>query len=162
SNTNNIFDEVVADEVFEKIEEIYKREEKHPSENYSNLANLTVTSIEDSAKAANLQGHLTSGDFFLTDSFPTASFEITSVDTMSGDFNSKVSGNLTIKGISKNITFNANTNITEDMVSVSSETFEVNRLDWDLNYKAEGFAGVIANESIHNDIAFTINVSVNK
>ena len=54
SNTNDIFDEVVADEVFEKIEEIYKKEEKHPSENYSNLANLTVKVANECNKKTNI------------------------------------------------------------------------------------------------------------
>lgn len=126
------------------------------------IASLTVTSIEDSAKAQNLTDHLTSGDFFQTDSFPTATFEITDVDTASGDFNTKISGNLTIKGVSKNITFKANSDISEENLTLNSETFEVDRLDWGLNYKAEGLTGVIANESIHNDIAFTIHVNLTK
>lgn len=127
------------------------------------IAGLTVTNFgEDTAQNEKLRGHLTSGDFFLTDSFPTATFEITSVDTMSGDFNAKVSGNLTIKGISKNITFNAKVEIAEDAVSVSSETFEVNREDWGLTYNAEGTAGVPVDYLIANEIAFTIHANVTK
>ena len=50
------------------------------------LTALTVENFgEDTAQNEKLRGHLTSGDFFLTDSFPTATFEITSVDTTSGD-----------------------------------------------------------------------------
>ena len=127
------------------------------------IAGLTVTNFgEDTAQNEKLRGHLASGDFFLTDSFPTAEFEITSVDTMSGDFNSKVSGNLTIKGISKNITFNANVEIAENAVTVSSETFEVNREDWGLTYNAEGTAGVPVDYLISNEIAFTIHANVTK
>ncbi|MEN9001450.1 MAG: YceI family protein [Flavobacteriales bacterium] len=127
------------------------------------LAALKVTNFgDDTAQNEKLRGHLTSGDFFLTDSFPTATFEITSVDTMSGDFNSKVSGNLTIKGIAKNISFNANVNITEDAVSLSSESFEVNREDWGLTYNAEGTAGVPVDYLISNEIEFTIHANVTK
>lgn len=127
------------------------------------IAGLTVTNFgEDTAQNEKLRGHLASGDFFLTDSFPTAEFEITSVDTMSGDFNSKVSGNLTIKGISKNITFNANVEIAENAVTVTSETFEVNREDWGLTYNAEGTAGVPVDYLISNEIAFTIHANVTK
>jgi polyisoprenoid-binding protein YceI len=127
------------------------------------LANLTVTNFgEDTVQNEKLRGHLTSGDFFLTDSFPTATFEITSVDTMSGDFNSKISGNLTIKGISKNISFNANVEITEAAVSMTSESFEVNREDWGLTYNAEGTVGVAADYLISKEIEFTIHSSVTK
>ncbi len=127
------------------------------------IAGLTVTNFgEDTAQNEKLRGHLTSGDFFLTDSFPTATFEITSVDTMSGDFNTKISGNLTIKGISKNITFNSNVEIAENAVTISSETFEVNREDWGLTYNAEGTAGVPVDYLISNEIAFTIHANVTK
>lgn len=42
SNTNKFFDEHVAEEVFEKVEEIYKKNDKHPTQDYNNLLNLTV------------------------------------------------------------------------------------------------------------------------
>ncbi|MDP4764111.1 MAG: YceI family protein [Salibacteraceae bacterium] len=42
--------------------------------------------------AADLVGHLTTGDFFLVEEFPTASFEVTSMD------GNTVKGNLTVKG----------------------------------------------------------------
>ncbi len=127
------------------------------------LAGLTVTNFgDDTAQNEKLRGHLTSGDFFLTDSFPTATFEITSLDTMSGEFNSTISGNLTIKGISKNITFNGNVEITENAVTISSETFEINRQDWGLTYNTEGAEGVIADYAIMNEIAFTIHANMTK
>lgn len=127
------------------------------------LTSLTVENFgEDTAQNEKLRGHLTSGDFFLTDTFPTATFEITSVDSTAGDYNSSISGNLTIKGISKNITFNANVEVTEENVSISSETFEVNREDWGLTYHNEGTAGVPVDYLIANEIAFTIHASLAK
>lgn len=126
-----------------------------------NVAKLTVTNFgEDSARNETLRGHLTSGDFFLTDSFPTATFEITSVDTMSGDFNSKISGNLTIKGISKNITFKGNVEINENAVALTSETFEVNREDWGLTFHNE--ESQAADYMIADEIAFTIHANMTK
>ncbi len=127
------------------------------------IAGLTVTNFgDDTAQNEKLRGHLVNEDFFLTDSFPTATFEITSVDTMSGDFNSKISGNLTIKGVSKNISFNAKTEITEEAVSIASAPFEINRADWGLTYNTEGAEGVIADYAIMNEIEFTIHANVTK
>ncbi len=127
------------------------------------LANLTVSNFgEDTAQNEKLRGHLVSGDFFLTDSFPTATFEITSVDTTSGDYNAKVSGNLTIKGATKNITFMAKVNVTEDALSLSSESFEVDRSDWGLTYHAEGSEGVPTDYLISDEIEFTIHANVTK
>ncbi|MDB4088540.1 YceI family protein [Flavobacteriales bacterium] len=127
------------------------------------LTALTVENFgDDTAQNDKLRGHLTSGDFFLTDSFPTATFEITGVDTTSGDFNSVVTGNLTIKGVSKSISFKSNVEIAEDAISISSETFEVNREDWGLSYHNEGTVGVPADYLIANEIAFTIHSNLTK
>jgi polyisoprenoid-binding protein YceI len=127
------------------------------------LTALTVENFgDDTAQNEKLKGHLTSGDFFLTDSFPTAIFEITGVDTTSGDFNSVLTGNLTIKGVSKSISFKSNVEITKDAVSIASETFEVNREDWGLTYHNEGTVGVPADYLIANEIAFTIHANMTK
>ena len=127
------------------------------------LAGLQVTGFgDDTASNEKLRVHLTNKDFFLTDSFPTATFEITSVDTMSGDFNTKISGNLTIKGITKNITFNAMTEITKEAVSISSESFEIDRSNWELTYNTEGAEGVIADYAIMNEISFTLHAILTK
>jgi polyisoprenoid-binding protein YceI len=127
------------------------------------LTALTVENFgDDTAQNEKLKGHLTSGDFFLTDSFPTATFEITGVDTTSGDFNSVLTGNLTIKGLSKSISFKSNVDITVDAISIASETFEVNREDWGLTYHNEGTVGVPADYLIANEIAFTIHANMTK
>lgn len=127
------------------------------------IAGLQVTGFGDNAEQnEKLRGHLVNEDFFLTESFPTATFVITGVDTMSGDFNSKISGNLTIKDVTKNISFNANTQVTEDVVSISSEPFEVDRSDWGLTYNAEGTEGIVADYVIMNEIEFTVHTSVSK
>ena len=56
----------------------------------------------DNEYNAKLVGHLKSADFFDVEKFPTAKFEITSVDEENEKVN--VSGNLTIKETTKNIT----------------------------------------------------------
>ena len=52
-------------------------------------------SDEEGHTKADLVGHLSSGDFFMVDSFPTASFEVVSHNIE----NNSVTGNLTIRGI---------------------------------------------------------------
>lgn len=127
------------------------------------ITSLTVENFgDDTASSNDLSGHLKTGHFFLTDSFPTATFEITSVDTTSGDFNSTVNGNLTIKGVTKSISFNANVAATDDMLSINSEDFEVDRRDWNLTYNEAGTPGVADKYIIHDNIGFTINVNLSK
>ncbi len=129
------------------------------------MKSITVTNFtgDETPKNAKLQGHLMSPDFFLTDSFPTSTFEITSsMDTMIGESNTMISGNLTMKGVSKNISFPAKVEISETGVSIATQTFEIDRTDWGLSYGAAGMEGVLADQVIDNEIAFTIHANVTK
>lgn len=95
--------------------------------------------------SADLDGHLKTADFFDMDTYPTAKFEITKVtefdpandeSVLEGATNI-VSGNLTIKDITVNVTFPAKISITDNEVSVLSK-FTINRQDWGLTYGTEG------------------------
>lgn len=127
------------------------------------LASLTVESFpEGSEQIAKLEGHLKSPDFFNIEQHPTSKFELTQLEKTTGSFNSKITGNLTISGITKSISFNANVNVTENEVSIKSEDFSIDRADWNLTYNAEGTEGVPVDYLISDDIGFTINVSATK
>jgi polyisoprenoid-binding protein YceI len=126
------------------------------------LGSLTVESIEEKEQSDKLAGHLKSGDFFNIEKFPTAKFELTSIDEVEGDFNAKVTGNLTISGVSKSITFNTNITESESEISIKSEDFVVDRKDWGLTYHAEGSEGVPTDYLIADDIGFTIDVTLTK
>lgn len=127
------------------------------------LNSLTVESFPaGSEQIAKLSGHLKSPDFFNIAKFPTATFELTNLKTGSGAFNSIVTGNLTILDKTKNITFNANVNVSDNQVKIQSEDFAVNRTDWGLTYNTEGTAGVPKDYLIANDIGFKIDVTVGK
>ncbi|MGB0805896.1 MAG: YceI family protein [Salibacteraceae bacterium] len=126
------------------------------------MNNFTVENFEDQESIDKLSGHLKSDDFFKVATYPTSTFEMTSVEAATGDYNSKITGNLTILGETKSISFNANVNVSDASVSVKSEDFVVNRTDWGLTYNVEGTEGVPADYLISNDIGFTIDVTVNK
>jgi len=126
------------------------------------LASLTVDNFEDAKQKGQLEVHLKSPDFFNIEKHPTAKFELTNVEKMTGDYNSKITGNLTILEVSKSITFNANIAVLDNSVAINSEDFSVNRQDWGLSYHTEGDAGVPADYLIANKVGFTINVAVTK
>ena len=126
------------------------------------LASLTVDNFDDAESKGKLEGHLKSLDFFNIEKHPTAKFELTHVDKTIGDYNSKITGNLTILEVSKSITFNANIAVLDNSVAINSEDFSVNRQDWGLSYHTEGDAGVPTDYLIANKVGFTINVAVTK
>jgi polyisoprenoid-binding protein YceI len=78
-----------------------------------------------------LTGHLKSPDFFGVAQHPAATFETTSVKQ--NTTNSTVTGNLTLHGITKQITFPANINVSDDSVDVTAD-FVLNRFDFEMKY----------------------------
>ncbi len=88
-----------------------------------------------------LEGHLKSADFFDTEKYPTARFEITNVtdgviaseDLIMKDATHTVTGNLTMKDVTKSITFPAKVNIAEGTVTADAN-FNIDRTNWGLVY----------------------------
>lgn len=97
--------------------------------------------------AADLDGHLKNEDFFEVETYPTAKFEITEVKAFDAATETSVlegatnivSGNLTIKDKTVNVTFPAVVEITENQVNLVSK-FTIHRQDWGLSYGTEGDA----------------------
>jgi polyisoprenoid-binding protein YceI len=81
-----------------------------------------------------LAGHLKTPDFFDVEKFPKATFESTGVKP--GGENGAthtVSGNLTLHGVTKSITFPAKIHVNGDSVDIDSE-FAINRKDFGIVY----------------------------
>jgi polyisoprenoid-binding protein YceI len=79
-----------------------------------------------------LTGHLMSPDFFDVEAHPTSTFETTSI-SYEADGISIVTGNLSLHGITKSISFPATINVTATEVTVKAN-FHINRLDFDMKY----------------------------
>jgi len=110
----------------------------------------TLTSVDlkdDSEQLGKLVGHLMSGDFFEVEKYPTASYEITKVaENTSGDYNTLLDGNLTIKGITKPMQFNANVSVKEGEVSIATEPKDIKREDFGVKFQMPVANGVIKDE----------------
>lgn len=103
-----------------------------------------------------LTGHLKSPDFFDTKTHPKATFVSTEIKK-GGDKGAThtVSGNLTIKGITKTVTFPATIALTGDTANVDAE-FAINRRDFSLNY-----AGM-PNDLIRDDVVIKLTIRAKK
>ncbi|MBS2014497.1 MAG: YceI family protein [Deltaproteobacteria bacterium] len=115
---------------------------------------IDATSI--SSDQEKLTGHLKSPDFFDVAKHPKATFSSTKIDK--GGANGAthtVTGNLTIKGISKSITFPATLKVDGAQASVDAE-FAINRRDFSLNY-----AGM-PNDLIRDDVVIKLTIRATK
>lgn len=89
-----------------------------------------------------LKGHLLGADFFDVEKFPTAQFEITSVEPYQNEkgdsslvegANSRINGNFTLKGVAKNVSFPARLD-TDGKTFSAKANFNIDRTLWGLNY----------------------------
>ena len=109
------------------------------------LENVDLKS--DAEQKSKLEGHLKSGDFFEVEKFPTASYEITNVTPLSeGDYNTLLDGNLSIKGITKPVKFNANVAVSQGEVSIATEPTDIMREDFGVKFQVPVQNGLIKNE----------------
>ena len=84
-----------------------------------------------------LEGHLKSEDFFDVANHPEATFEITSVKEGTETGVVVVSGNLTIRGVTKNITFDAHVEEASENAVKATADFNIAREDWGVNYAGQ-------------------------
>lgn len=116
---------------------------------------------KDEESNKKLVGHLSSPDFFDVAKFPTAKIEITKVDALNDDTkpnaNFSVTGNLTIKDITKSITFPAEIKIENGILTVKSD-FDIDRTDWNIKYGSGKFFENLGDKVINDK--FNLNLSI--
>jgi|SRR5690606_29306482 len=105
--------------------------------------------------APRLNGHLKNEDFFDVEKFPTATFVISKV-TKSGNA-VDVSGKLTIRGITKDISFPATVNVTDEGLKANA-TIKVNRLDFDIKYRSASIFADLGNRAIEDHFTLQVNL----
>ncbi len=117
------------------------------------MSSITVTDIEGDSKAK-LEGHLKDDDFFGVNNFPTASYVITSVSIV-GANNVELTGDLTIKGITKSYTFGMT------MVDGGAQVNAViDRTDFDIRYGSASFFDSLGDRAIYDDFELNINLAM--
>jgi len=101
------------------------------------------------ADDARLTGHLKGPDFFGVAQNPTATFSTTAFEQKGT--NTIVTGDLTMHGVTKSISFPAKIAIGDDGVKVTA-VFVINRHDFDIKYPG------MANDLIRKEVVLRLNV----
>lgn len=124
-----------------------------------NIASLKVLDIPiEKAGNAKLKKHLLSPDFFDQAKFPNATFEISSINKNTSDSGS-ISGNLTLKGITKNIDILAKITNSNSEILFETGKFYINRNDWNMSYGTEKSLG---DEMIRPEVGIKIKIVAKK
>lgn len=108
---------------------------------------------------AKLVGHLKNTDFFNTEVHPTATFEVTGLSETDGK--TMLSGNFTLKAIEHNITFPVTVTNDGNNMTLTSETFSIDRTKWDIKFKSKTF-GELGDKFIKDNIELKVTVKATK
>lgn len=100
---------------------------------------MTSTFSDDT----DLTDTLKSDKMFDVATYPTAKFVSTGIEGSDGEY--KVSGNFTLHGVTKNLTFTTDVELEDDSLIAEAE-FSINRKDFDVNY--DGLANDLIREKV--------------
>jgi len=124
------------------------------------MASINNLDLEAGKGKEKLEGHLKSPDFFDVAQFPTATFELTEATPVSGqeDITHNVTGNMTIRGISKSITIPANIAIMDNKLTAVTPSFKIDRTQWGVQYRSGSIADLAKDKVINDEIALVLNI----
>ncbi len=115
------------------------------------MKSIVCTDITDAGYNQKFISHITTGDFFEVEKFPTATFKITKVA------GSNITGDLTLHGITKTITFPATITSAAGKVTATAK-IPVDRTDFNIKYGSKKFFESIGDKAI--DDVFNLDVTL--
>ncbi|HTE25849.1 YceI family protein [Flavitalea sp.] len=116
------------------------------------IASIKILDLADPGTSAQFADHLASEDFFGTAQYPEATFEITEVN------NNHIEGNLTIKGITHPIGFDASVNIGDEILNASG-VIVVDRTKYGIKFRSGNFFKNLGDTLIYNDFDLNVNIT---
>lgn len=103
-----------------------------------------------------LTKHLKSPDFFDVEKFPNSSFVLTKIEKID-DLNYNLTGKITIKGITKEMTFRASVYESDDKVFLDSNIV-IDRTLFDVRYGSTNFFDNLGDKAIGNEFKIHMNL----
>ena len=116
------------------------------------MTTINCTDLTGGGKGK-LEGHLKSDDFFGVTNHPTSTIKFTKVTSRGTAGEYKITANITIKNITKEIKFNANLKAGNGTASI-----KLDRSDFDIRYGSGSFFDNLGDKTIYDE--FDLNVSL--
>jgi polyisoprenoid-binding protein YceI len=112
---------------------------------------IVCTDITDAEYNKKFIGHISTGDFFEVEKFPTSTFKITKVA------GGNITGDLTMKGVTKSITFPAKVTMVAGKATATA-SIPVDRTDFGVKYNSKKFFDSIGDKAI--DDVFNLDITL--
>lgn len=128
----------------------------------ADMSTIAVTDIpkHEPVLRRRLRNHLKSEDFLYVKKYPTAEFEITSTKAMNGD-NLRVWGNLSIRDVTKSISFVAYQKSDQKSGLTFYATFKIDRFAWNISYQGsywDRITSILDNTFVDADISLSVQL----
>lgn len=122
------------------------------------MTSIKVEDLKDPEYNTKLVNHLRSDDFFSVDKHKTTTFKLKSIkEKKTKDATHTVVGDLTIKGITNEITFPAKFNFSENSFKADAK-FSIDRSKWNVRYGSGSFFDNLGDATIYDDIKFELSL----
>ncbi len=133
------------------------------------MNSINVTDLKGGEKTG-LEAHLKGLEkgkedhFFNTPKYPTGKFEVTKVTGVTGDSTAThlIYGNLTVKDVTKEVSFKANVKSDATMVNVTTAPFNINRTDFNIKYGSKTFFNNLKDKFIDDNFSVQVNLVAKK
>lgn len=117
------------------------------------MSSLVSTDLEgDPENKGKLEGHLNSDDFFYTKNHPTSKLVFTDIKS-TGKNSYEVTGDLTIKNITKPVVFDVSV-----YGSKATATVKVDRTDYDIKYGSGNFFENLGDKTIYDEFDLVVDL----
>lgn len=112
---------------------------------------VTIQTNSVTSDNERLTGHLMSPDFFAVEEFPTATFQSTSIAAATEGGTHTITGNLTLRGTTRSISFPANVRVADAGLELDAEFF-INRQDFNIVYTG------MPDDLIRNEVVLRLTI----
>jgi polyisoprenoid-binding protein YceI len=120
------------------------------------MNSINNTDVTDKGYNEKFVGHLKSDDFFSTAKYPKSTFLLTK-SKAKGNSNYDITGTLTIKGISNEVTFPATITANGKQLKASAQ-ITVDRTKFDIKYGSGSFFDNLGDKAIDNNFILDVNL----
>lgn len=124
------------------------------------MNSINTLDLKEEDGKQDLDEHLKNADFFDVAKFPTAKFVVSSSEKKGDKL--VVTGNLTIKDVTKSITIPATISESDDTITFKSDVFKVDRTAFGVKYKSKNFIEGLKDKFIDDLIEFSFEVKAKK
>lgn len=125
------------------------------------VMDMTTISVLDSPDNKRLIDDILSNNFFDITKFPTSTFTITKV-TSSGTDQVDITGNLTVKGITKPVTFSSSLKKQGSVAVAVANGVKVDRTKFDITFRSKTFFSEIGNRAVDDEFELSITLLAKK